>query len=106
MAEGYPQVSPVVKAALAKENQSPLIIGVVAVFTGLGLVAVLLRFFTRIKFVGVVGLEDYFIALSMVCIRCAHHTYMLRLTHFADILSLHLCMPNTRCKIWQWKALD
>jgi hypothetical protein len=65
---GYPQVPPEVVAALAKENRSPIIIGIVAAFTGLGFVCVLLRFFSRSKLVGIVGLEDYFIAISMVSI--------------------------------------
>ena len=60
------QVPPEVIAAMAKENQSPLIIGIVSAFTALAFVCVLLRFFSRIKFVGIVGLEDYFIAFSMV----------------------------------------
>jgi hypothetical protein len=63
---GYPQVPPEAIAALAKENRSPIIIGIVAAFTGLGFVCVLLRFFSRIKLVGIVGLEDYFIAISVV----------------------------------------
>jgi hypothetical protein len=63
---GYPQVPPEVIGALAKENRSPVIIGVCIGATVLGFVCVLLRFFSRIKLVGIVGLEDYFIALSMV----------------------------------------
>jgi hypothetical protein len=63
---GYPQVPPEVIAALGKENQSPLIIGIVSAFTALAFICVLLRFFSRIKFVGIIGLEDYFIAISMV----------------------------------------
>ncbi|KAL5120160.1 hypothetical protein ACEQ8H_001986 [Pleosporales sp. CAS-2024a] len=63
---GYPQVPPEVIAALARENRSPLIIGLVAGFTGLGFVCVLLRFFSRIKYVRMVGLEDYFIVISMI----------------------------------------
>lgn len=66
MSAPFPQVPPEVIAALAKENRSPLIIGLTAGFTGLALVSVLLRFFTRIKFVGVVGSEDYLVTLSMV----------------------------------------
>lgn len=60
------QVPPEVIAELAKDNQSPLIIGVVSAFTALAFVCVLLRFYARIKLVGIVGLEDYFIVLSMV----------------------------------------
>lgn len=63
---GYPQVPPEVIAALAKENRSPVIISIVAAFTKLGFGCVLLRFFSRIKLVGIVGLEDYFIAIFMV----------------------------------------
>jgi hypothetical protein len=62
----YPQVPPEVIAALAKENKSPLIVGLVSGSTALAFVCVLLRFFSRVKLVGIVGLEDYFIALSMV----------------------------------------
>jgi hypothetical protein len=63
---GYPQIPPEVIAALAKDNKSPQIIALVAAFTALGFVCVALRFFARIKLVGIVGLEDYFIAISMV----------------------------------------
>jgi hypothetical protein len=62
----YPQVPPEMIAALARENKSPLIIGLVAGSTGLAFVCVLLRFFSRVKLVGIVGLEDYLIALAMV----------------------------------------
>jgi hypothetical protein len=61
---GYPQVPPEVIAA--KVNRSPVIIGICAGATALGFVCVMLRFFSRIKLVGIVGLEDYFIAISMV----------------------------------------
>lgn len=71
MSAPFPQVPPEVIAALAKETQSPLIIGLTAAATGLALVAVLLRFFTRIRFVGSVGSEDHFVALSMVFSGCA-----------------------------------
>jgi hypothetical protein len=64
----FPQVPPEVIAAMAKDNQSPLIIGIVASFTALAFVCVLLRFFSRIKLVGIVGMEDYFIVISMVSI--------------------------------------
>lgn len=60
------QIPPEVIAELAKDNQSPLIIGVVSAFTALAFVCVLLRFYARIKLVGIAGLEDYFIVLSMV----------------------------------------
>lgn len=60
------QIPPEVIAELAKDNQSPLIIGVVSAFTALAFVCVLLRFYARIKLVGIVGLEDYFIVISMV----------------------------------------
>jgi hypothetical protein len=63
---GYPQVPPEVIAALAKENRSPVIIGICIGATVLGFVCVILRFFARIRLVGLVGLEDYFIAISMV----------------------------------------
>jgi hypothetical protein len=64
----FPQIPPEVVAALAKDNRSPQIIGLVAGFTGLGLVCVLLRFFTRIKLVRIVGMEDYFMVVSMVSV--------------------------------------
>lgn len=66
MSSGFQLPPPEVIAALAKENRSPTIIGIVIGATVLGLVCVLLRFFSRIKFVRLVGLEDYFIAVSMV----------------------------------------
>jgi hypothetical protein len=63
---GFADIPPEVIAALAKDNRSPLIIGICASATALGFIFVLLRFFSRIKLVGLVGLEDYFIAVSMV----------------------------------------
>ena len=60
------QVPPERIAKLARENQSPKVIALVSAFTAIGFVSVVLRFFTRVKFVGFLGLEDYFIALSMV----------------------------------------
>jgi hypothetical protein len=62
----FAQIPPEVIAQLAKDNKSPQIIALVAAFTALGFVCVVLRFFARIKLVGIVGLEDYFIAISMV----------------------------------------
>jgi hypothetical protein len=64
-ADFLPKVPPEVIAAMAKENRSPQVIGIAAAFTALGFVCVLLRFFARIKLVGIVGMEDYFIAISM-----------------------------------------
>lgn len=63
---GFADIPPEVIAALAKDNRSPLIIGICAGATALGFIFVLLRFFSRIKLVGLVGLEDYIIAVSMV----------------------------------------
>jgi hypothetical protein len=60
------QIPPEVLAALKKEDKGPTTIAVCTVFTVLALVSVALRFFTRIKLVGSVWLEDYFIASSMV----------------------------------------
>lgn len=62
----FPGVPDEVIAAMAKESRSPTIIAIVAAFTALGFVCVVLRFFARIKLVGVVGWEDYTIAISMV----------------------------------------
>jgi hypothetical protein len=58
---------PEVLAAMAKENQSPKVIALIGVFTGISFVCVVLRFFTRIKFIEMVGIEDYFIGISVVC---------------------------------------
>lgn len=63
---GFPQVPPEVVAALAKDNRSPQIIAIVSAFTGLGFVCVVLRFWSRIKLLHIVGMEDYLIVLSMV----------------------------------------
>jgi hypothetical protein len=64
--DAVPQLPPEQLAALAKENQSPKVIALVATFTALAFVCVCLRFLSRIKFVGLVGMEDYFIIISMV----------------------------------------
>lgn len=101
---GMPPVPPEVIAALAKENQSPLIIGVVSAFTALAFVCVLLRFYARIKLVGIVGLEDYFIVISMVshasdCIS-GGCTYTL-----LGVLCPHLSMFDTNSTVGQWTTL-
>ncbi|KAH7389284.1 hypothetical protein DE146DRAFT_724657 [Phaeosphaeria sp. MPI-PUGE-AT-0046c] len=59
------KIPPEVLAILAKEDQGPKVVGLVVAFTVLAFICVLLRFFARIKFT-IVGLEDYFIALSML----------------------------------------
>lgn len=61
-----PQIPPEVLAVLAKDDQGPKAFALVVSFTALALVCVLLRFFARIRFVRLVGWEDYFIAISMV----------------------------------------
>lgn len=61
------KIPPAVLAVLAKEDQGPKVVGIVVAFTVLAFICVLLRFFARIKFT-LLGLEDYFIALSMVWI--------------------------------------
>ena len=63
-------------AALSKEDQGPEVTGIVITFTVFALISVLLRFFSRLKFVGNVGLEDYAIAISMV--RAVQGTYLSR----------------------------
>ncbi|KAF2735190.1 hypothetical protein EJ04DRAFT_491971 [Polyplosphaeria fusca] len=63
---GFPQLPPEVLAALAKENQSPKVIALIATFTGISFFFVVLRFFTRIKFIEMVGIEDYFIGISVL----------------------------------------
>jgi hypothetical protein len=64
---------------LAHESQGPKVIGLVVTFTVLALASVLLRFFARVRFTRLVGWEDYFIALSMVCTglihNCTAHAY-------------------------------
>lgn len=88
---GMPQIPPEVIAELAKDNQSPLIIGVVSAFTALAFVCVLLRFYARIKLVGVVGLEDYFIVFSMVgCSFEARLTALLTLFRFSQSSLRHV----------------
>lgn len=59
------KIPPEVLAVLAKEDQGPKVVGIVVAFTVLAFLCVVLRFFTRIKYT-MLGLEDYFIALSMV----------------------------------------
>jgi len=67
---GFPQIPPEQLAALAKEDVTHKVIVLVSTFTALGFVCVCLRFFSRIKFVGLIGLEDYLIGTSMVCLSC------------------------------------
>lgn len=60
-------ISPQQIKVLSKEDQAPKIIAIVVSFTVLTFLFVALRIFTRLKYTGYVGLEDYFIGLSMVC---------------------------------------
>lgn len=60
------QIPPEKLAAMAAEDLGPLTIAVVIVFTVVAFICVCLRIFTRILLVHNVGVEDYFIALSMV----------------------------------------
>jgi hypothetical protein len=60
------QIPPEQLAILAGEDQGPKVIGIVITFTVFASICVLLRFFTRIKFMRLLGWEDSFIALSMV----------------------------------------
>ncbi|ORY07130.1 hypothetical protein BCR34DRAFT_631839 [Clohesyomyces aquaticus] len=83
------QIPPEVLAVLKNEDKGPTTIGVCTVFTVLALISVCLRFFTRIKLVGNVWLEDHFIAASMV--RQVHydngkHIMFVPLPHIVQIL--------------------
>jgi hypothetical protein len=84
----YPQIPPEVVAALAKEDRSPLIIGIVAGFTGVAFACVLLRFYSRAKLVGLLGPEDYFIAISMVSSLTCISTSELYLHHPLGLLDM------------------
>jgi hypothetical protein len=61
-----PQLPPQVLAALARDDLGPKTLGLVYSFTFLALICVALRFFSRIKFTKMLGLEDYFIGISAV----------------------------------------
>jgi hypothetical protein len=61
-------IPPSVLASLAREDQGPKTIGLVATFTALALSTVCLRFFARVRFAIHIGWEDYFIAVAMVSI--------------------------------------
>ncbi|KAF2183865.1 hypothetical protein K469DRAFT_581164 [Zopfia rhizophila CBS 207.26] len=60
------QLSPAQLAALKKEDKGPTTIAICVAFTIFSFICVSLRVFTRIKYVRDIGLEDYFIALSML----------------------------------------
>jgi hypothetical protein len=66
-------ITPSALAYLAREDQGPRTIGLVATFTALGFIAVCLRIFTRLRFAIHIGWEDYFIVMSMV----SYHHYLL-----------------------------
>jgi hypothetical protein len=66
--EAIPHLPPEQLAQMAKEDVTHKVIVLVATFTTLGFVCVCLRFLSRIRFVRLVGLEDYLIAFSMVSI--------------------------------------
>lgn len=60
------EIPPAQLAILAKEDQGPKVIGLVVAFTAFAFICVILRFFTSIKLRRSLGLEDYFIGISMV----------------------------------------
>jgi len=62
-------MSPEQLAAMQKENLGPGSVALIVTFTVLAVVCVGLRLFSRLRLVKNIGLEDYFIALSMVCMR-------------------------------------
>jgi hypothetical protein len=54
-------------AAMAQEDQGPLTKSIVAAFTCIALVCIVLRLFTRLRYLGrALGWEDYTIVVSMV----------------------------------------
>lgn len=59
-------IPPSVLADLAREDQGPKTIGLVATFLALAFIAVCLRFVARIRLGIPIGWEDYFILVSMV----------------------------------------
>ena len=60
------QIPPEKLTQMSKETQGPTSIAVCVAFTVLALISVVLRFISRINFVKRLGVEDYFIAVSMV----------------------------------------
>lgn len=60
------QMNPEQLAALQKQNIGHVSTAVVISFTILSLLCVVLRFYTRLSLLRKVGVEDYFIAVSMV----------------------------------------
>jgi hypothetical protein len=61
-------IPPSVLADLAREDQGPKTVGLVATFLALAIIAVCLRFVARIRLGIPIGWEDYFILVSMVSI--------------------------------------
>jgi hypothetical protein len=64
---GFPQLPPEQLAQMAEEDVTHKVIVLVATFTTLGFACVCLRFFSRIKMLNLIGLEDFLIGFSMVC---------------------------------------
>ncbi|KAF2729870.1 hypothetical protein EJ04DRAFT_580293 [Polyplosphaeria fusca] len=60
-----PQIPPEQLAALRNENLGPTVVVVVSVFSAIAFIFVCLRFYARLKVIRNVGLEDYFIAISL-----------------------------------------
>lgn len=60
------QLPPAQLDILAKENRGPGSVGLVVTFTVLAFICVGLRLFSQFYLVRNVGLEDYFITISMV----------------------------------------
>lgn len=62
------QIPPAQLAKLAGEDQGPMTKAIVVTFVSLAGLFVCLRLFTRIVFQRRLWIDDYFVALSMVCI--------------------------------------
>jgi hypothetical protein len=95
------RIPPEQLAILARDNQGPKVVGIVVAFTVLALVCVFLRFFARIRFTRLVGWEDYFIVLSMVRPRLAHHHHSL-LMQTTDLLDRHCGLSAQASRIGCW----
>ncbi|PVI08162.1 hypothetical protein DM02DRAFT_511306 [Periconia macrospinosa] len=125
--DGFPKIPPEVLAEMAKEDISHKVIVCVGAFTAMGFISVFLRMFSRAKFVGLVGLEDYLIILSMIFSVCTsicligtakwgNGRHMLNLPPqngmwilkwlYFSILAYHCSLTTTKLSIlWQYRRI-
>ncbi|KAH4070919.1 hypothetical protein HBI70_209700 [Parastagonospora nodorum] len=88
-------IPPSVLADLAREDQGPKTIGLIATFLALAFIAVCLRFVARIRLGIPIGWEDYFILVSMTCSILASACQIMQVHHGFGKHQVFVDLPST-----------